>query len=45
MFSMNNKLFGCFQIGTCSAASSNYEDSCEQREEDERLGEWLFAAK
>lgn len=34
-----------FLNGFSEPVSFNYEDSCEQREEDERLGEWLFAAK
>lgn len=36
-----------FDVSNCylPSTSSNYEDSFEQRGEDERLGEWLFAAK
>lgn len=45
MFSTKNKSFLRFQIGTHSPASYNYEDSCEQREEDERSREWLFGAE
>lgn len=41
---MKNKSFLTFSNWYSCPTSSNYEDSCEQREEDERLGEWLFAA-